>query len=410
MRGSVPTYLLTYRAQVAEGPRLSPAMRRRRSRPVAPAVTTGGTAVASAVVVALATGTHGPNQSTMDDMTASVFDLLIYQSGWLLSIRWWAFELAGGYPQVQALRLVFRDISLSQVARRNGCLLPSDNDRLAKAMLGHVCFDAAIQAAARLLKAEWVVCGGYALSCLMRASAPHANYRYVEQLLSPVEGRVTESLWQLPHGNGVDKTFFWGDVDFFLINSLRDDEHLSARPPPRDGDPFPWQWSARKTRLAVRHAQTTLDACLATVAAYPHQFRSVPEPARPLRFAADRRGYWGGSLRNFTVGADLLGRPQSIQLILADEPQASALDVVGRFDMTQCAVWIEGSSPSQLSLGFPCPMWYDATRQHKGYMKGPKKEEPLSPALTPHFGRTAEAACSPEQVSRARVHGPDHVV
>ena len=78
-----------------------------------------------------------------------------------------------GYPEVQALRLVFRGLSLSQVARRNGCHLQRDNDRLAKAMLGHVCFDAAIQLAARVLKAEWAVCGGYALSCQMSASAPH---------------------------------------------------------------------------------------------------------------------------------------------------------------------------------------------------------------------------------------------
>ena len=49
----------------------------------------------------------------------------------------------------------------------------STNYRLAKAMLGHVCFDAAIQLAARVLKAEWAVCGGYALSCQMSASAPH---------------------------------------------------------------------------------------------------------------------------------------------------------------------------------------------------------------------------------------------
>ena len=88
-------------------------------------------------------------------------------------MRWWALARAGGYPEVQALRLVFRGLSLSQVARRNGCHLQRDNDRLAKAMLGHVCFDAAIQLAARVLKAEWAVCGGYALSCQMSASAPH---------------------------------------------------------------------------------------------------------------------------------------------------------------------------------------------------------------------------------------------
>jgi len=310
----------------------------------------------------------------MDDMTASVFDLLIYQSGWLLSVRWWALARAGGYPEVQALRLVFRGLSLSQVARRNGCHLPRDNDRLAKAMLGHICFDAAIQLAARVLKAEWAVCGGYALSCQMRASAPHAKYRYVEQLFSPAEGRVTETLWLAPHGNGVDKTFFWGDVDFFLINSQLDKQlNAGSTGTPASYDagcgPFAWEWSARKTRLAVRHAQTTLEQCLASVAAYPHQFRSVPEAATPA--AADRLGYCGGGLRNFTVGPDLLGRQQSIQLILARKPPASAVEVVLGFDMTHCAVWIEDSAPSQLSLGFPCPMWYHATTQRKGYMMGP---------------------------------------
>ena len=291
---------------------------------------------------------------TLQEATACGFDVCINQCARLLSVHWWSLALGGGYPEVQAIRRVFK-VSLSALARANGCHLPVDNDRLAKAMLGHVCFDAAMQAAARLLKAEWSICGGYALSCLTRFTGPHSKYRYVEQIFSLAEGKVSEDLWLVPHGNGMDKTFYWGDVDFFLTNT-------TGQEPTPD-----------TMRQALQNAIAALKDCLTTVAAYGYgdQFQLGFDPADFHTADYVDRGYISG-VRNFTIAQDLLGRPQRVQLILDDDPDCSAFKTVRWFDMTHCAVWIHevalNRGEPELTLGFPCERWRRATAQRKGYM------------------------------------------
>ena len=314
--------------------------------------------------------------STLAEATARGLDMCINQIDKLLSVRWWSLVSGGGYPEVQALRLVFK-VSLSKLARANGCHLPVENGKLAKAMLGHVCFDAAMEAAARRLRSQWAICGGYALSCLMRSTEPHAKYKYVEQIYSTVEGKVTEELWLSPHGDGKDKTFSWGDVDFFLTNhSLH--EHLAAggegTTSPREGtpEPLPWDWTPRKSRQAVRNAITVITDCLATVAGHGDKFVHGDDPA--CFFSADMvdRGYFCG-VRNFKLELSLLGRTQSIQLILGTDPEPNALAIVLGFDMTQCAIWVDEVALKQgepeLTLALPCEEWKQAALQRKGYMR-----------------------------------------
>ena len=327
--------------------------------------------------------------STLEDTTARGLDACINQCGRLLSVRWWSL-IGGGYPEVQALRRVFK-VSLSDLARANGCHLPANNDRLAKAMLGHVCFDAAMQAAASELKGAWSICGGYALSCLTRSTEPHARYKYVEHIFSPASGKVTEDLWLAPHvrggGSRMDKTFYFGDVDFFLTNASLN-EHLAAggtgTPAPHFVTPASWEWTDRKSRQAVRRAIAALKECLATVAGYGNQFRFGPDAASFAAADSLDRGYSGG-LRNFTIGPDLLGRSQSIQLILAENPEPSALTTVLGFDMTHCAVWIDEVAlklgEPELTLGLPCEGWKQAALQRKGYMPKVNRRPPPSRAL-----------------------------
>lgn len=313
--------------------------------------------------------------STLMEATDRGLDMCINQCGRLLSVRWWCLASGGGYPEIQALRLVFKKVSLSELARANGCHLPVDNDKLAKAMLGHVCFDAAIESAARRLKTQWAICGGYALSCLMRSTKPHAKYRYVEQIYSTVEGKVTEDLWVSPHGNGTDKTFSWGDVDFFLTNHpLR--EHLAAdgddNPAACDGTPAPWEWTPRKSRAALRNAIAVIKDCLTTVAGHGDKFEFAYDPAGFFNADMLDRGYLGG-VRSFNIEHSLLGRTQSIQLILSIDPEPDALTTVLGFDMTQCAVWVDEVALKQgepeLTLALPCEEWKQAALQRKGYMR-----------------------------------------
>ena len=316
--------------------------------------------------------------STRMGTTDRGFDVCIHHCARLLSVRWWSL-IGGGYPEVQAIRRVFK-VSLSELARANGCHLPVDNDPLAKAMLGHVCFDAAMQAAARQLKSEWSVCGGYALSCLTRATEPHARYKYVEQIFSPAAGKVTEDLWLAPHvrggGSRMDKTFYFGDVDFFLTNN-------SMRTLPT-GEATHAVWTGSMSRQALSSAIKTLQGCLATVAGYGDQLRFGPDTASFAAADSLDRGYSGG-LRNFIIGPDLLGRSQSIQLILADDPEPSALTTVLGFDMTHCAVWIDEVAlklgEPELTLGLPCEGWKQAALQRKGYMPKVNRRPPPSRAL-----------------------------
>ena len=325
--------------------------------------------------------------STLEDTIDRGLDACIVQCGRLLSIRWWAMALGGGYPEVQAIRRVFK-VSLSDLARANGCHLPFDNPQLAKAMLGHVCFDAAMETAARLLQSEWSICGGYALSCLMRSTEPHAKYKYVEQIFSPEEGRVTEELWQAPHGqDGRDKTFDWGDVDWFLTNTALH-EHVAAGgtcPPRLPGvAPPPWEWTHRKSRQAVRHAITVFKGAFGTVAGYGDQLRSAHDPASFATADCVDRGYCCG-VRNFEIGHHLLGRTQSIQLVITRDPPSSALKTVLGFDMTHCAIWMEDVAlklgEPEVTLGLPCEQWMHTTLQRKGYMPKFCGRLPPSPAL-----------------------------
>ena len=316
--------------------------------------------------------------STLMETTDRGLDMCIKRTGRLLSVRWWCLASGGGYPEVQALRLVFK-VSLSELARANGCHLPEDNHKLAKAMLGHVCFDAAMETAARELKTQWAICGGYALSCLMRSTTPHDKYRYVEQIYSTVEGKVTEDLWVSPHGDGTDQTFSWGDVDFFLTNhslhkhlAAGDDYSGDGTPVARGGTPAPWDWTPRKSRQAVRNAIAVITDCLTTVAGHGKKLGRAYDPA--CFFNADMldRGYFGG-VRNFNIEHSLLGRAQSIQLIISTDPEPDALTTVLGFDMTQCAVWVDEFALKQgepeVTLALPCEEWKQAALQRKGYMR-----------------------------------------
>ena len=302
--------------------------------------------------------------STRMGTTDRGFDVCIHHCARLLSVRWWSLALGGGYPEVQSLRLVFR-VSLSELARANGCHLPVDNDPLAKAMLGHVCFDAAMQAAARQLKSEWSVCGGYALSCLTRATEPHARYKYVEQIFSPAAGKVTEDLWLTPHGKMMDgrmldKTFYFGDVDFFLTNN-------SMRTLPT-GEATHAVWTGSMSRQALSSAIKTLQGCLATVAGYDTFLPAYETETFTSANEVDD-GYPGG-VRNFYIESGLLGRRQSIQLILSNYPKLSALKTVLAFDLTHCAVWIGeialNDGDPEITLCAPCIRWLCAAYKRKG--------------------------------------------
>ena len=153
----------------------------------------------------------------------------------------------------------------------------------------------------------------------------------------------------------VSLTVYWGDVDFFLRNSMLD-EHLDAGgsgvPASRAGlhvsaGPYDWEWTPRKTRRAMRHAHTSLTQCLSSVAGYDNVWETLSEYSR-------RSGY-SGKLRNYSIGPGLLGRKQSIQFIMERAPKPDAFEIVLGFDMTQCAVWFEDTTLEQgepvLSLG-----------------------------------------------------------
>jgi len=306
--------------------------------------------------------------STPVGTTADGWYVCINQCARLLSVRWWCLALGGGFPEVQALRLVFK-VSLSELARANGCHLPDDNDKLAKAMLGHVCFDAAMQAAARRLKSTWSICGGYALSCLTRETEPHSKYKYVKQIFSPAAGKVTEELWLAPHGNTMDgkmndKTWYFGDVDFFLTHDV------SFLP---TGEATHAVWTSLMSREAMASAIKTLQGCLATVAGYD-TFRPVYGTEKFTSANEVDAGYIGG-VRNFDIESGLLGRRQSIQLILSIQrsgPKLSALKTVLAFDLTHCAVWIDEvalkDGDPELTLGAPCARWLEAAYERQGML------------------------------------------
>ena len=75
-------------------------------------------------------------------------------------------------------------------------------------------------------------------------------------------------------------------------------------------------------------------------------------------------------LHHFYLGAELLGRKQTIQLVLSSQPKSSPRKVVLSFDMTQCAVWIQRLTMQDgvpmLSLRMPCKEWMHTVVLNKG--------------------------------------------
>ena len=121
------------------------------------------------------------------------------------------------------------------------------------------------------------------------------------------------------------------------------------------------------------------------VAGYGDQFGLAYDPA--CFYCADMldRGYFGG-VRNFHIPHNLLGRRQSIQLVIKTDPCPSALKTVLGFDMTQCAIWLDEVALKQgepeLTLGLPCEEWLGAALLRRGYMRQlPRVGRPPSKAL-----------------------------
>ena len=290
-------------------------------------------------------------------------DACTVQTGVMLSVRWWSYAADGGLHEIMILRLVVKHLSWSVIARANGCHLPSENNYLAKVQMGFVCFDAALEHAARLLNNSWTLCGGYALSRLMRAQTANENYRFVE-------GLMIESDAIKDRTNTQDTTWEWGDADFFLTSSNNNYSKASLR---KEGNKaiqtvkqslakiagcFLYEDSAKaynepgyKTLINSEHTTAQHDDLL-----------SLPNPRRPGHLV----------IRDITPIGLLLHRTSSIQFIMSSRPKVSPLKQVLAFDMTQCAMWIESiernstTGQFQVKLGAPCHAWLQATLAHKG--------------------------------------------
>ena len=248
----------------------------------------------------------------------------------LLNVAWWATMYRGacGFREVQSLRLVVKKATLLVVAEKNGIHRNDLNKAKAKAQFGHLCFDIAIQAAASQLQASWAICGGYALSILKRRQQPFANYRYVDEL---------------PHNASDVRLCEFGDVDLFLIN------------------PDKVAWSEALTEDAVVFAFNVLRNCFVFVAGYEglrdeedpstsdESSEASEYPTCPIgpmnKCETETEASWQytnnraarhlgvSGLRHFYIGAELLGRKQTIQLVLSCFPKTSPLKVVLSFEM-----------------------------------------------------------------------------
>ena len=288
------------------------------------------------------------------------------QTGIMLSVRWWSYEVDGGLPEIMILRCVVKGLSWTVIARANGCHLPSDDDSLAKMQMGFVCFDAAIERSARLLKSSWAVCGGYALSRLMRARAPHDKYQFVERLhrdpllgLNAVVDASADS----------DLTWSWGDVDFFLTSEAQD-------------------WGQTALRKAGKEAIRTVKQSLSKVAACDHfedsarayndaGYPRITTTSDPTTDSDDELNLPSPRRAGHLVIRDIkpLGlmdqRSSSIQFIMNSRSKGSALKQVLAFDMTQCCIWIDDvtrdrTGQYQVKLAMPCEAWLQATLERKG--------------------------------------------
>ena len=294
----------------------------------------------------------------------------------LLNVAWWATMYRGacGFREVQSLRLVVKQATLLVVAEKNGIHRNDLDKGKAKAQFGHLCFDIAIQAAALQLQASWAICGGYALSILKRRQTPFANYRYVDEL---------------PHNASDVRLCEFGDVDLFLVN------------------PDGVAWSEALTEDAIVFAFKVLRNCFFFVAGYeglrdeedpstsdgsseasdypigPEASEGWDNPIGPMnKWETETEAAWQytnkraaqhlgvSGLRHFYLGAELLGRKQTIQLVLSCSPKTSPLKVVLSFDMTQCAVWIQGlkmhKGEPKLQLRSPCKGWTILALKNEG--------------------------------------------
>ena len=290
-------------------------------------------------------------------------DHVVLDASYLLSVAWWATQYCGesGFPEVRNIRLVFKGVSLIEVAQANGIHRNDGDKSKAKAQLGHMCFDIAIQAAATKLQASWAICGGYALSCIKRRQPPFNKYRYVDEL---------------PHNAAEVRLCEFGDVDLFAINTI------SA------------EWSETLTHDAVSLAFEVLQDCFMAVAGYNglsekdslstsddssdasdypglNDDTVSPESSLLLKtYQGPPRHLKVSSLHHFYLGAELLGRKQTIQLVLSSQPKSTPRKVVLSFDMTQCAVWIQRlrmrDGVPTLSLRMPCKEWACLAVLNKG--------------------------------------------
>lgn len=334
---------------------------------------------------------------------------VVAAASYLLSVAWWATQYRGecGYAEVRNIRLVFKGVSLIEVAQANGIHRNDKDKAKAKAQLGHMCFDIAIQAAATQLQASWAICGGYALSCIKRRQAPYNKYRYVDEL---------------PNNPSVVRQCEFGDVDLFAINTVGA------------------AWSEALTEDAVSLAFDVLNACFLVVAGYSGLTRTeapsssddssdessdYPKDASlPLETQEEEEPYMNvlrvSGLRHFYVGSGLLGRVATLQLVLSPRPKSSPRKVVISFDMTQCAVWIWGLSMREgepvLSIKMPCRSWMQDVLLNKGSrISGAGKWCPISRSLVLFPQRVAkyiergyaidaaDVACIPKKGNSFRV-------
>ena len=306
------------------------------------------------------------------DIVREGLDVGTVQTGTMLSVRWWSHEVDGGLPEILILRYVVKNLSWTDVARANGCHLPSNDDRLAKMQMGFVCFDAAIERAVRLLKSSWTVCGGYALSRLMRTRVPHDKYQFVERLQSM--SNATEDLTKamedaLP---GSDLTWSWGDVDFFLTSETPNEVCVEYR--------------KRSLRKAGKKAIRIVKESLSKVAACDHfedTARNFESGYPQLITSSDptvdsdeeinlpHRHATHIVIRDIKPLGLLNKRSSSIQFIMNSRSKGSPLKQVLAFDMTQCCIWIDDvardhTGQYQVKLAMPCDAWLQAALARKG--------------------------------------------
>ena len=278
-----------------------------------------------------------------------LLDACLQQLDHLLSLRWWSHTVDGGISEILALRCLKKGAQWScwsHIARVNGCHLPSDDEILAKKQMRFVCFDAAVERAVRELKGVFTVCGGYALSRLMRTTTPYNRYKFVANLSTCTSSNDVD----------VEDPWGWGDVDFFLTSDVQRTRKGLRR------------MAKRATRVIMR-SFTIVAASMSfkgTLRTYKHGYVGMDNDE-------DMRNGNSHLLIRDVVPLGLLQvcDTPAIQLILSTQPKLSPFFQVLAFDMTQCAVWIDDvycDSDSNITIKIcaPCQAWMSATLEFRG--------------------------------------------